>query len=216
MIALKEPVRWENLLSVMNWIYNNMWPVSQRLIETWADIFVFAIPVFLVRRYIMWIKSKNKSKKYESINIFWSGILAILINIILQEIFIKARPESHLQTQDRLIFDHLPTAPFPSDHAAMMSAITFAILLVWYETKSKTLKSIWYAFMIFSIITVISRIMGGIHRPTDIIAGLSVWLLSAAIIHFEKTNYSINKYINWSLIKIEERISNFICEKFKK
>ena len=46
-------------------------------------------------------------------------ICATAVNLGIQEFIIKSRPEQMIHARGILLLSHLPTAPFPSDHAAV-------------------------------------------------------------------------------------------------
>jgi membrane-associated phospholipid phosphatase len=49
-----------------------------------------------------------------------------VVNIIIQALTDKSRPEEYILNKENLILSHLPTDPFPSDHAAVSAAIAMA------------------------------------------------------------------------------------------
>jgi hypothetical protein len=53
-----------------------------------------------------------------------------LLNLFIQLFIDKQRPEQVAISKNNLIFDHIPDAPFPSDHAAMSSAIAMSSMFV--------------------------------------------------------------------------------------
>jgi len=51
------------------------------------------------------------------------------MNSLIQYFGDKSRPETAISLKQNLILDHLPTDPFPSDHAAVSAAIAMSTLL---------------------------------------------------------------------------------------
>lgn len=179
-----EPQWWVTLLQELNtWVSSSTQLFN--IISFLADAVVFLFPIFLVILYVCGITKKQKHMKIHALRIFSSAIFAAVINIIFQLFLHKDRPETVLEGTQRLILKHLPTMSFPSDHAAVSMAFATAILL-WiglYEiTKQK--KNIIYTgafFLIAGMIMSICRVIVGIHRPTDILAGWLVWIMAAYI-----------------------------------
>ncbi len=203
-MQLFEPQWWVILLQQLNtWVStsNQLFNVVSFL----ADAVVFLFPIFLIVIYIYGITKKQKNMKIHALRIFSSAFFAAVINIIFQLFFHKDRPETVLEGTQRLILKHLPTMSFPSDHAAVSMAFASAILL-WiglYEIN-KQKKNIIYTgvfFLIAGIIMSICRVVVGIHRPTDILAGWVVWLIAAYI----SIKIIPISFYNW-IISIEEMI----------
>lgn len=90
---------------------------------------VFLFPVFLIILYIFGIAKKSRETKSYALYILFAAAIAALINIVIQQLMTKARPETVLTSANSLILKHLPTMSFPSDHAAVSIAFAIAILL---------------------------------------------------------------------------------------
>ena len=166
-----------------NFVINNH---LEKCIWTSSDMPIFFLPIFLVGAWLFWTyKSKNNKKKYDLLNIFYSVVLAVSINLIIQHFFFFERPESLITP----ILKHIPDASFPSDHAAVSFAFLTWLFLAWY-------KKIWYIFTPFVIIMNISRIAGGVHWFFDIIAGMIIWIISSIIVLKNKEKLEkLNKFI---------------------
>jgi len=66
-----------------------------------------------------------------------SAGFTVILNLGIQYIVDKQRPEQIALSKENLIFDHVPTKPFPSDHAAVSAAIAMATLIRGIKTKNK-------------------------------------------------------------------------------
>lgn len=215
MIAMQEPMWWENMLLFLNEYmkYNDflLW-----LIPLTADVFVFLYPLYLIILYIVWIYKKWNYYKESALWIFWSGILSMLFNIFLQFFFDKVRPNILLWLDydkiETVLHKFLPESSFPSDHAAVSFGIAMWSLLWGIRNKDKKFVWIWVIFLFFGLIMWISRIIVWVHWPTDIIAGFIVWIL-IPIILFQKSIYRILKKI---LITPVINIQKFIWKLFVK
>jgi membrane-associated phospholipid phosphatase len=128
-----------------------------------------------------------------------------LANSIIQTIFEKQRPELYITNKNQLILSHLPTDPFPSDHATVSAAIACATVLIAYQTNNTLLKGIGYFFAIASLMMGIARVGVAVHWPTDILVGRGVGMVVAYLI-VKTFHPRLHHYIYLKLITLEEWI----------
>lgn len=147
-----------------------------------ADGVVLTFPVLLVVRYLWWVKHANDTYKYWAFYVMTSAAVVSLVALFIQEVVEKSRPEGYIGNADLLIMDHLPTAPFPSDHASVWFAVAMATILRAKKNDIKTLLYIGYALFVWAIIMSFARVGVGIHRPTDVIAWCVLWCLIAFVL----------------------------------
>ncbi len=179
-----------------------------------ADVPVFLLPVFLLWLYIRHgMVRKHISAKYGALLIFMSAVLAAAINLWLQEIIVKARPETALTGTGRLIMKHLPTASFPSDHAAVAMAVALSSLVWGGKRGKKTVKIWWRVLLVLTICMSIARVAVGVHWPTDILAGWGVSLLTVLIIFTPVVKKFLNRHVIHYLIALEQSIFGKIYKK---
>ena len=197
MFTMQEPVWWYNLLLFLNEYmkYHNFLLIS---IPITADVFVFFYPVLLVILYLVGLFKNKDYYKESALWIFWSWVLSMLFNIVVQFFCDKVRPNILLWLEyekiETILHKFLPQSSFPSDHAAMSMGIAVWIILWWTRNKDKKFIYIWIVFVLFSLITWVSRVMAGVHRPTDIIAWSIIWILIPVIL-FQKNIYKFFKKI---------------------
>ncbi len=179
----------------------------QNITLWFADSPIFFLPIFLIWFWVYYTYkkdntliseinlTKNLLQKENLIYIFYSALLWIIISLIIQQIIHIDRPETALKWVWTLLLKHLPDASFPSDHATISVAFLTSLFLSWY-------KKIWYIFLPFVILMLLSRVILWVHWPLDIIAWTIVWLFSSFIIfkYFTKIKF-INK-INRFIIKL--------------
>lgn len=163
-----------------------------------ADLPIFFIPMFLVWFWVLHHKKSETSKKENMLFIFYSIVLAVSINITIQQFVNLERPETHLKNAWELLLNHIPDASFPSDHAAVAASFISAIFLFWYKRSALTI-------LPFFIIMLLSRIIAWVHWPLDIIAWIIVWIISSYTI-FKFQNFYLFKNIN----KLALKIASFI------
>ncbi|MCP4523961.1 MAG: phosphatase PAP2 family protein [Candidatus Gracilibacteria bacterium] len=160
-----------------------------------ADFPIFFLPVFLFVSWIYFSYSKQKEQKNTLLFIFYSTLVAFIINMVIQSFVTFDRPESVLEATNTLILNHIPDASFPSDHTAISIAFVTALYLGGF-------KKVAFMFLPFAMLMNISRIISGVHWPLDVFAGTIVGILSGGIV-FHYLRY--NKYIlslNKTLLKI--------------
>jgi undecaprenyl-diphosphatase len=167
-----------------------------------ADIFVFSYPLFLAYWYISGIVQKKMWFKIESLAIFSSAIGGFLVNAVIHLLISKQRPELSIINKQQLLLSHLPTDPFPSDHACVSAAIACTTLLIAYQTKNPLLKVIWWFFAAASLTMGISRVGVAVHWPTDVLVG---WGLGIGIgyIVVKVLHPILHHYVYLNVIAIE-------------
>jgi len=190
---LKEPILWQKiLLKLNNFAHSNYY--LQKGIPFFADAFVFTYPIFLIFIYLYWLYYKQSQYNFWAIYIFFSAMSSIAVNLIIQQIVCKKRPEQLILSQNDLIFKHVPNNPFPSDHAALSAAIGFSTLFWWLRTNDKFFIYFWIIFIFISFFMSICRVAAGVHWPTDI---LMWWLVG-----FVVSLLLISPCVYWFLYKV--------------
>lgn len=212
LMMLTEPVWWQHLLETLNMMMKQS-PVLSTMIPFMADVFVFTYPLFLIAYYLIGIQLKNHHRKVEALTIFLAAVLGFVVNFIFKIFVGKARPDQVLFAQNDLILQALPKFSFPSDHATVSMTMAVATLFIALQIKNKGLR--WFAiFLIWgSLVMCVSRVMIGVHWPTDILAG---WLIGA-LIWWGITRMSVvvflKKYIFDYLIHFQEFIFGLFTRK---
>ncbi|UFX83484.1 phosphatase PAP2 family protein [Candidatus Absconditicoccus praedator] len=213
-LKLKEPEWGKLLLENLNDFADKNYFLSKYIPIT-ADIFVFVYPIYLVYLYLYGVYNKNVNYKYASLYIFFSGVTSMIVSQAFQFLIIKDRPEDHIESQKNLVLEHLPDVSIPSDHMTLSMAIATSSMLWGLQNKNRFLLAFSFVLFIFSFIMGISRVMGGIHRPTDIIAGFFLGILCPLILirpkiygFFKKRVFDpliiLQKYIFEKLFGIKE------------
>lgn len=163
----------EQILIYLNSLINNK--IIENIALCFADSPIFILPLFL---FIWWLfytyKIKDDEKKKELLFIFYSSIVAIIINLIIQKMFHFDRPETVLKWVWKLLLNHIPDASFPSDHAAVSISFLTALFLANY-------RKIAYVLIIPFILMNISRVILWVHWPFDIVVWAIIWVIWAFI-----------------------------------
>jgi undecaprenyl-diphosphatase len=180
------------------WLNNlnslTQYSIIKNIALIFADAPIFFIPMFLLGFWILHNKKWETDKKENLLYIFYSVVLAVSINIFIQQFVNLERPETHLQNAGQLLLNHIPDASFPSDHAAVAASFLSAMFLFGYKKSAFTI-------LPFFIIMLLSRIIAWVHWPLDIIVWSIVWIFSSFII-FKNTDFYIFKNINKVFLKI--------------
>ncbi len=165
-----------------------------------ADLPIFFIPIFFVWLWLYYSHyDKNTQQKNNLMYIFYGCVLAILFSLIIQSLVHLERPETAITSSGRLLLSHIPDASFPSDHAGVSIAFLTWILLAWYRT-------VFYSYLPFVILMLISRIIAWVHWPFDIVAGIIVGILSGYLALSYLTKIKFVKNFNASIIKLLSKI----------
>ena len=183
----------ENLLIFLNSLNTN--PIIESMVGVFADLPIFFLPIFLVSTWLYYNFKKQHSKKENLLNILYSVILAIIINLMIQQIVIFDRPEESIKWIWKLLLSHVPDASFPSDHASVSFAFLFSLFFAHY-------KKIWLIFLPFVIIMNLSRIIAWVHWPFDIIWWIMVWFISSFLVMDILKKQKIVKCLNKLIIKL--------------
>jgi len=204
-MPLIEPKRW---LEILLALHQSMLSSTTRtsLTPILADVFVFSYPIYLVILYIMWWIKKQISYKIASLWIFANVVITTLINLGIQLLVQKSRPNIVLwladQKTETILHDYLPSSSFPSDHAAVSMSIAIASLLWWIQKNDKKYTIFGIILIVFSLIMSVSRVATAIHRPTDIIGWLFIWAIIPLILSSKKISSFGEKILWWIWRKI--------------
>ncbi len=206
---LIEPQRWQSILHLLNSTTFDS-TVLIKLVPILADVFVFAYPLLLLIWYIKWIVIQKQSMKSDALTIFSWAAYVTLINIILQSFLHKDRPIFSGDNSIHLILQDLPTASFPSDHAAVSMIIGLIVAMIWFQRRNKWIKILGFFLIFAAIIMSISRVAVWVHWPTDIIAGWGVAIIVASLLSLDSVQSLQHQYINKPIIKLQEWVFTFL------
>jgi len=201
MFHLVEPQRWITLLLNL-YVWMNESTFRQNIFPILADIFVFSYPLYLWIMYLYGKFRKQISHKIATLRIFTAVLASTIWNIFIQFFFDKARPNFVLwfvdEKTESILHKFLPSSSFPSDHAVVSMSIAVASIIRWVQKKQVLYIAIWIVLILFSLITSFSRVTIAIHRPTDIIGWLIVWITIPLIMSNKTiTNFLEKKVFSW-------------------
>ncbi len=201
MFKLQEPQWWVNILqSLFSWMQASaFWSYW---IPILADIVVFTYPVYLLALYVSgWVK-KEIYYKIAALYITAGIAITFIVNIWIQCLVDKARPNVVLWLADlkneTLLHWMMPPSSFPSDHAAVSMAIAMLSLFRGIKNKDKKFLRFGGILIIFSLITSFARVSSGVHWPTDVIAWILIGIVVPAVLMWRP----IYKFGTWIAEKI--------------
>lgn len=147
--------------------------IFDNLIVFFASYFqYFLVAVFLL---LLFFSAHERRKKFRIFLV--TTLSAIIARFGITELirFFYHRPRPFTTYQVRQL---LPESgwSFPSGHAAFFFAVATAIY--FYNKKWGT------GFFIASILMNISRIIGGVHYPSDIVGGMIVGIATACLVFY--------------------------------
>ena len=207
-IALIEP-SWG--MDIINWGIDiqTKYEWISNLAPIFADIFVLAYPIFLVSIYIYAIAKKEPQTKQWALYIFFVTLFWVLINIWIQFFLYKERPLEILgqvDTWETLLHEILPVSSFPSDHAVVSMTFAMATLLWWIYNRKKFFTWSGVFFIFVSIIMTACRVLTLVHWPSDILAGLWLWILVSLLFMVRPFRYMVLRICVNPLIRLEQWI----------
>lgn len=127
------------------------------------------------------------------LSIFSALVSRFFFTEIIRYYYPRPRPFAALNiNQLNLLINHAATPSFPSGHAVFYFALAFAIYL--YHKKTGVF------FLIGSALISISRVAGGVHYPSDILAGAFIGCLTVIFVRFLFRKLHRNFYRTESLL----------------
>jgi len=208
-IVMNEPQWGKELLTEVNEAF--VWcETTANAAPILADGIVFTYPFLLVIWYLLGLKEGKSEMKIWALSVFASAVLVAVLNVVIQYFIDKQRPEGYINNADLLIMDHLPTAPFPSDHAAVWFAVAGATLFRATKHNHRGLTIIWVFLLIGAFVMAISRVGVAIHRPTDVIVWAILWILVAWFVVQQSRPWTILRMSFDKLIWVQEWLFGFL------
>lgn len=139
------------------------------LVTIFAESIVIWIASFLVISWLYGVRHKNDAYKIRALQIFGLIISVFLIYTVVNIMVPQWREHPHeflLDSHITPLIPHPTDNSFPSGHALFSAAAIFAM---WRYSKHKIFIAIT---IILAILTVICRVLGGVHYVGDILGGL--------------------------------------------
>ena len=113
-------------------------------------------------------------RKYQKMVVLALGAGVLSRGITEAIRFLWDRPRPYIENHVHLLINKVNAASFPSAHAAFFFGIS--LILYLYNKKAGLV------FFGASILIAIARVFVAVHYPSDILAGISVGIISAIVI----------------------------------
>ncbi len=139
-----------------------------------AKYLIYIVPLYLL---YLWFFIKGDKGKKASLYIFSAVIVSLLIGWIITLFYYHPRP--FMMGLGKELFSHSKETSFPSDHATVMFATSFALLFL------KDIKN-GVIFLILATLVGFARVFCGVHFPFDILGALVVALCGTVLIFLFK------------------------------
>ncbi len=127
-------------------------------------------PVLILLPALLWLTGRRRPALFMAAA-FWTGT-ALQWGLKL----LYSRPRPHLWPTDI----HVSGWSFPSGHATAASALALILTLLTWRTPCR-----WAALtagLLYAVLMAGSRVVLGVHYPTDVLAGMLVGVLSVSVV----------------------------------
>lgn len=184
----KQIFSWLNSLVGINSVFDS-------IIKYIAVYTVYLVPILMLYFFYIHFRKDEKGRKF-MLSIFitsvfcwqvFAGVVGRLIN--------RPRPFDVAGTHE-LVF-HLPSYSFPSDHALFLMFLSVYLYLFGY-------KKMGLIAIIITVIVSITRIIGGLHWPGDVLVGWILGALLAYILYLIRK--PVEKYISSPLLWLAKKM----------
>jgi undecaprenyl-diphosphatase len=169
------------------------WQWVDVLVQVLSVYVVYLVPIILV---MLWFYSHHSKKV--ALQAFGSGLLAwfVFSKFISHYLWYRSRPYVANDNLKELIFTR-PDYSFPSDHAALLVALTVSVWLSGY-------RKLGIGLMIMAIVVGVTRVVAGVHYPLDVLAGAGIGFVAVMIVRW--LDRPLTKYIYNPIIKITQKL----------
>ena len=116
--------------------------------------------------------------------------LAVAVGLLLNQgiLLFVSRVRPYDLGLTHLIVEKSADPSFPSDHATMVFAITFMLILLRDRFR--------IIYLIFAILVALARVFIGVHFLGDVVGGVFTALIASVLVHFMfKSSSELNKLL---------------------
>lgn len=146
----------------------------QDFVEQFAS---FSVPLFAVAVCALWFFARpggSPRLKIATASALAAAGLGLLVNRVIGNLWFRDRPFT-AHPVDTLLLTHRSTDPsFPSDHATAAFAIAFAVFFFS--------RRLGIVFLVAACAIGVSRVLLGVHYPSDVAAGAVIGFGSALLV----------------------------------
>jgi undecaprenyl-diphosphatase len=160
-----------------------------------SDIEKVSIPLMVVITAALWFFSRpggDRKWKLACGSGFASAALGYAVAFVIHHAW--ARPRPYMTHHISHPWSNSTDASFPSDHATVSFAIAFAVLA--FDPLAGAI------FVVIAAIIAVGRLFIGAHYPSDIVTGLVIGLVAAAVVV-----RLLPRFVSWVVSHVE-RVSD--------
>lgn len=160
-----------------------------------SDIEKVSIPLMVVITAALWLFSRpggDRKWKLACGSGFASAALAYAVAFVIHHVW--SRPRPYMSHPISHPWSSTTDASFPSDHATVSFAIAFAVLA--FDPIIGAL------FVVIALVIAVGRLFIGAHFPSDVVAGLGIGLIAAAVVV-----RLLPRFVSW-VVSYVERVSD--------
>jgi undecaprenyl-diphosphatase len=135
------------------------------------------VPLFVLATAALWLLDRPGRParwKVAALCALTSAGLGLLVNQAIAHVWARERPFAAHPAQTVLLAPASHDPSFPSDHATAAFAIAFAVLFFGRRLGA--------FFLAFAAVVAVTRVFVGLHYPADVLGGVLVGLLAAALV----------------------------------
>lgn len=141
--------------------------VVATFLAQWA---IFAGPALLM---FIWVVGKTNERR-AAVGAGFSCVVALPVAGLISNLYFHPRPFMDGLAPDR--FAHAADSSFPSDHATLLFALAFSLLLA----RPPAMPRVWPIAMALALAVAWSRVFLGVHYPLDIAGAALIGFAAAA------------------------------------
>lgn len=139
------------------------------IIAEWA---IYVAPALLV---LLWVLGDDRDKR-AAVGACLSALLALAVAAAISSLYFHPRPFMDGVTRNYL--HHAPDSSFPSDHATLLFALGFSLLIF----RPAISRSLWLLPMALACAVGWARVYLGAHYPIDIAGAGLLGLASSGVL----------------------------------
>lgn len=164
------------------------------IVKVLSVYLVYCVPIGLL---IAWFILKKDQQKIDLIKVTLASFFIWQVPTrLISMLWFRPRPIAELAGAKEVVF-HVPSYSFPSDHSTFLAALATYFYLLGYKKVAT-----WIYVVAFLVGT--TRIIGGMHYPLDVLAGWTLGIVGAYLIHL--LDKYIQKYLAQPILKIAKWI----------
>ena len=168
--------------TILDWIHNNRMESLDEFVRIFSSATTYISLGLIVATAIFAIIRREGLKK--PIQLVVTLSLAALLSFTIKSVVDRERPFRTHDTIEKLSDGGSPS--FPSGHTLEAFAMATAICLLFSTRKIRI------PIMIWAVLVGYSRMVLGVHYPTDVLAGMFLGVLLAIGIDFVFRRYSVS------------------------